>query len=142
MMNASQKHYLVKNEQGLVLDGQIRGTLVGNMWLRERDCPHLPDVEYLILTATALASEAYGLGIHRKVREMVGDEKCVPPLANVYLTLSRLEMKGLCRSYLCGGRACPGRRPKRLYDVTAEGNAALKHSMWQILKLFKDGPWN
>ncbi|MGP0070985.1 MAG: PadR family transcriptional regulator [Bryobacteraceae bacterium] len=113
------------------------------MWrLADRDCPHLADLEYLILSATALASEAYGVAIHRKLREMVDDQRRVPPLANVYLTLSRLEMKGLCRSYLCDEQPIRGRRPKRFYEITAEGNAALKHSMRVILKLFKDGPWN
>lgn len=112
------------------------------MWRVDRDCPHLADLEYLILSATALASEAYGVAIRRKLREMVGDKRSVPPLANVYLTLSRLEMKGLCRSYLCDGKTIRGRRPKRLYEITSEGNAALKHSMSVILKLFKDGPWN
>jgi PadR family transcriptional regulator, regulatory protein PadR len=112
------------------------------MWLVEHDCPHLADLEYLILSATALASEAYGIAIHRKVREMVDDERRVPPLANVYLTLSRLEMKGLCRSYLCDEQPNRGRRPRRFYEVTAEGNATLKHSMRVILNLFKNGPWN
>lgn len=110
------------------------------MWLADRDCPHLADLEYLILSATALASEAYGVAIHRKLQEMVDDKRRVPPLANVYLTLSRLEMKGLCRSYLC--EANRGRRPKRFYEITPEGNATLKHSMRVILNLFKDGPWN
>lgn len=112
------------------------------MWLFDRDCPQLADLEYLILSATALASEAYGIAIHRKLQEMVGDQENVPPLANVYLTLSRLEMKGLCRSYLCSEQRIRGRRPNRFYEVTAEGNAALKHSMRGIMKLFKDGPWN
>ena len=112
------------------------------MWLVEHDCAHLADLEYLILSATALASEAYGVAIHRKLREMVDDERSVPPLANVYLTLSRLEMKGLCRSYLCDEKPILGRGPKRFYEVTSEGNAVLKHSMRVILKLFKDGPWN
>jgi PadR family transcriptional regulator, regulatory protein PadR len=112
------------------------------MWLVERESPQLADLEYLILSATALAPEAYGIAIHRKVRDMIGDERIVPPLANVYLTLSRLEMKGFCRSYLCDPECVRGRRPKRFYEITAEGNSALKHSMWQVLKLFKNGPWN
>lgn len=45
------------------------------MWLVDRDCPHLADLEYLILSATALASEAYGVAIHRKLREMVDDQR-------------------------------------------------------------------
>jgi PadR family transcriptional regulator, regulatory protein PadR len=89
----------------------------------------------------ALASEAYGLAIHRELREVVGDERTVP-LATVYLTLSRLEMKGLCRSYLAEQPANCGRRPKRCYEITAEGGAVLKHSMIVVLELLKNGPWN
>ncbi|HEX5230363.1 MAG TPA: PadR family transcriptional regulator [Bryobacteraceae bacterium] len=107
----------------------------------ERECVYLEDLEYLILAATALAPHAYGVAIRRKLRDMVGGHRVVPPLSNVHLTLSRLEMKGLCRSYLCDATCVRG-RPMRFYDITAEGNAALKHSMWQILKMFKDGPWN
>ncbi|MBV9771084.1 MAG: PadR family transcriptional regulator [Bryobacterales bacterium] len=112
------------------------------MWLLDRECSQLPDLEYLILSATALASEAYGISIRRKVQQMIGNQKNVPPLSNVYLTLSRLEMKGLCRSYLRSDQRTRNRRPKRIYEITAEGNAALKHSMRGIMKLFKDGPWN
>jgi len=111
------------------------------MWLVERDYANLADLEYLILSATALATDASGVAIQRKVWEMMDDARRVPPLSNVYLTLSRLEMKGLCRSYLCGERIRNG-RPKRFYEVTAEGNAALKSSMRTILNLFKEGPWN
>ena len=121
---------------------RIYGILSANMWLVERECIHLADLEYLILTATALVPSPYGVAIHRKLRDMIGDDRSVPPLPDVYLTLSRLEMKGLCRSYLCDAKCIRGRRPKRFYEITAEGNAALKHSMWQVLKLFKDGPWN
>jgi PadR family transcriptional regulator, regulatory protein PadR len=89
----------------------------------------------------ALAADAYGLAIHGRLREVVRDEQPVP-LATVYLTLSRLEMKGLCRSYLADELANCGRRPKRRYEVTAEGNAVLKHSMMVVLELLKNGPWN
>jgi PadR family transcriptional regulator, regulatory protein PadR len=113
------------------------------MWPVDRSCPveHLGELEYLILSTMALAAESYGLAIHRNLREMVGDERAVP-LASVYLTLSRLEMKGLCRSYLADEPAIRGRRPKRCYEVTAEGSAVLKRSMIVILELLKDGPWN
>ena len=112
------------------------------MWPADRDCPRLADLEYLVLSAAALASEAYVVAVRLKLREMVGDEESVPPLANVCLALSRLEMKGLCRSYLCDTKTVRGRRLKRLYEVTPEGHAALKHSMSAIIKSFKDGPWN
>lgn len=112
------------------------------MWPVHRICPteRLNKLEYLVLSTMALASKPYGLAIHRRVREVVGNEKSVP-LATVNLTLSRLEMKGLCRSFLSADLVI-GRRPKRRYEVTAEGNAVLNHSMVVVLKLLENRPWN
>jgi PadR family transcriptional regulator, regulatory protein PadR len=113
------------------------------MWPVHRNCPveRLGKLDYLILSTMALTAEAYGLAIHRKLRAVVGDEQAVP-LATVYVTLSRLELKGLCRSYLADEPAIYHQRPKRFYEVTAEGNAVLKHSMIVVLELLKNGPWN
>jgi PadR family transcriptional regulator, regulatory protein PadR len=113
------------------------------MWSVYGNCPseRLGKLEYFILSTMALSTDAYGLAIHRRLRAVVGDEQAVP-LATVYLTLSRLEMKGLCRSYPADEQASYGRRPKRCYEVTAEGNAVLKHSMIVVIELLKNGPWN
>jgi PadR family transcriptional regulator, regulatory protein PadR len=95
------------------------------MWPVHRSCPveHLSELEYLILSTMALAADAYGIAIYSKLRDVVGDKQPVP-LTTVYLTLSRLEMKGLCRSYVADELANYGRRPKRRYEVTAEGNVS------------------
>ncbi|HYM09787.1 MAG TPA: helix-turn-helix transcriptional regulator, partial [Bryobacterales bacterium] len=83
--------------------------------------------EQLVLTAVlALAENAYGVTIHAKVRELA-HPKAVS-LGAVYVTLDRLEDKGLVSSRLSDPTPERGGRAKRCYRLEALGERALQES--------------
>jgi PadR family transcriptional regulator, regulatory protein PadR len=87
----------------------------------------LGQFEQLVLTAIlALRDEAYGVTIHAKVQELAG-AKTVSPGA-VYITLDRLEDKGLVASWLSDPTPERGGRAKRCYRLQALGERALQES--------------
>ena len=53
----------------------------------------------------------------------------------VYVTLDRLEGKGLLASRLAGGPASRGGRPRRLYRATARGLAAVKGAVASLARM-------
>jgi PadR family transcriptional regulator PadR len=83
--------------------------------------------EQLVLTAIlTLYDEAYGVTIHAKVQEL-SQPKAVS-LGAVYVTLDRLEDKGLVSSWLTEPTAERGGRAKRCYRLEALGERALEES--------------
>jgi len=83
--------------------------------------------EQLVLTAIlTLYDEAYGVTIHGRVREL-SQPKSVS-LGAVYVTLDRLEDKGLISSWLTEPTAERGGRAKRCYRLEALGERALEES--------------
>ena len=92
---------------------------------------HRPDslgqFEQLVLTAIlTLRDDAYGVTIHSKVQEL-SRPKSVSPGA-VYVTLDRLEDKGLVASWLSDPTPERGGRAKRYYRIEALGERALQES--------------
>ena len=87
----------------------------------------LGQFEQLVLTAVlTLGQDAYGVSIHRKVEELA-KPKAVS-LGAVYVTLDRLEDKGLLGSWLSEPTAERGGRAKRCYRLQALGERALQES--------------
>jgi DNA-binding PadR family transcriptional regulator len=87
----------------------------------------LGQFEQLVLTAVlALREDAYGVTIHEKVSELA-HPKAVS-LGAVYVTLDRLEDKGLISSWLSEPVAERGGRAKRCYRLEALGERALQES--------------
>jgi PadR family transcriptional regulator len=83
--------------------------------------------EQLVLTAILeLADEAYGVTIHAKVEELAQPKSVL--LGAVYVTLDRLEDKGLVASWLSEPTAERGGRAKRCYRLEAMGEQALQES--------------
>ena len=83
--------------------------------------------EQLVLTAIlSLRDDAYGVTIHAKVEEL-SRPKTVSPGA-VYVTLDRLEDKGLVASWLSDPTPERGGRSKRCYRLEALGEQALEES--------------
>jgi DNA-binding PadR family transcriptional regulator len=83
--------------------------------------------EQLVLTAIlTLYEEAYGVTIHAKVQDLAG-AKAVS-LGAVYVTLDRLEDKGLISSWLTDPTPERGGRAKRCYRLEAVGERALEES--------------
>lgn len=94
----------------------------------------LGQFEQLILSAIiALGDKAYGVTIQEKV-EQLSDGKAVSPGA-VYVTLDRLEDKGLVRSWLADPTPERGGRRKRYYQLQAAGERALSESLKAALRM-------
>jgi len=87
----------------------------------------LGQFEQLVLTAVlTLGQDAYGITIHEKVRELVHPKSV--SLGAVYVTLERLEEKGLVTSRLSDPTPERGGRAKRYYRLEGVGEAALQEA--------------
>jgi PadR family transcriptional regulator PadR len=85
---------------------------------------HMGEFEELILLAVAgLGSEGHGAAIHAAILEATGRDVSVPA---VYVTLSRLEKKGLVSSTVGSGGDERGGRPRKLFAVTDTAIEELK----------------
>lgn len=83
--------------------------------------------EQLVLTAIlSLSENAYGISIHAKVSELAAPKTV--SLGAVYVTLDRLEDKGLVASWLTEPTAERGGRAKRCYRLEGLGERALRES--------------
>jgi DNA-binding PadR family transcriptional regulator len=98
----------------------------------------LGEFEQIVLLAVLCAGqsggEAYGMPIHaeieRRTRRRVAR-------GAVYMTLDRLEKKGLLTSRLTEPTPERGGRAKRCYTVTAPALAALRASRRALLRLWE-----
>src|ERR1035438_723189 len=95
--------------------------------------------EQIILTAIlCLRDEAYGVTIHEKAAKLTKPKKVSP--GAVYVTLDRLEDKGLISSRLSDPTPERGGRAKRYYQLEALGERALEESaatakrVWEALE--------
>jgi PadR family transcriptional regulator len=87
----------------------------------------LGQFEQLVLTAIlTLGDEAYGVTIHAKCQELARSKSV--SLGAVYVTLDRLEDKGLIASWLSKPTPERGGRAKRCYRLEALGERALQES--------------
>jgi PadR family transcriptional regulator PadR len=83
--------------------------------------------EQLVLTAIlARRDDAYGVSIHSKVEELASPKPV--SLGAVYVTLDRLEDKGMIKSWLSDPTPERGGRAKRCYRLEALGERALEES--------------
>jgi PadR family transcriptional regulator PadR len=91
--------------------------------------------EQLVLTAVlSLKEDAYGVTIHEKVAELARPKSV--SLGAVYVTLDRLEDKGLVSSWLSEPTAERGGRAKRCYRMEALGERALQESTATAQRVF------
>lgn len=87
----------------------------------------LGNFEQLVITAIlALRENAYGVTIHSKVQELLHPKTA--SLGAVYVTLDRLEDKGLIASWMSEPSPERGGRAKRCYRLEALGERALQES--------------
>ncbi len=83
--------------------------------------------EQLVLTAILTRrDDAYGVSIHSKVQELARPKAV--SLGAVYVTLDRLEDKGMVKSWLSDPTPERGGRAKRCYRLEALGERALEES--------------
>lgn len=84
----------------------------------------LGQFEQVVLTAVlGLGEEAYGVTIHRRAEELMRPKGC--QLGPVYVTLDRLEEKGLLQSWMSEPTAQRGGRARRHYKLSPAGEEAL-----------------
>jgi PadR family transcriptional regulator, regulatory protein PadR len=84
-------------------------------------------LEHLVLTAIlSLRDNAYGVTIHEKVGELAAPKEVSG--GAVYVTLDRLEDKGMVASWLSDPTPERGGRSKRFYRLEALGERALEES--------------
>src|SRR5882724_3671761 len=84
--------------------------------------------EQLVLTAIlSLRDEAYGVTIHEKAVQLAAPKSV--SLGAVYVTLDRLEDKGLISSWLSDPTPERGGRSKRYYRLEGLGERALQESL-------------
>jgi DNA-binding PadR family transcriptional regulator len=87
----------------------------------------LGQFEQLVLTAIlSLRDDAYGVSIHSKAEELARPKPV--SLGAIYVTLDRLEDKGLVSSRLSDPTPERGGRAKRCYQLEALGERALLES--------------
>jgi DNA-binding PadR family transcriptional regulator len=95
----------------------------------------LGEFEHLILLAVyRLGADAYGVPVIREVEERTG--RSVTQAA-AYLTLRRLEEKGLIKSRLGKPTAERGGRAKRYFVITTDGTAQLRESRSALAKMWE-----
>jgi PadR family transcriptional regulator PadR len=88
----------------------------------------LADFELLVMVAAMRlgADEAHAVSIAADITERTGRGV---RRANVYMTLQRLEDKGLLSTALGDSRPERGGKPRRLVTVTRDGAAAVRATM-------------
>ena len=92
--------------------------------------------QMILLAALQLEDDAYGASIGAELEERVGRQVS---RGSMYITLDRLEAKGLITSTMSAPRAERGGRSRRMIAVTEKGLAELQRSrealetMWRGL---------
>jgi DNA-binding PadR family transcriptional regulator len=87
-----------------------------------------------VLCVTQREDEAYGVTVHAELEARTGRRST---RAAVYMTLDRLEKKGLLRSTLSEPTAVRGGRARRCYTVTTPAKTALRQSRAALLRLWE-----
>jgi DNA-binding PadR family transcriptional regulator len=94
----------------------------------------LGEFEHVVLaTAVSLGDDAYGAELIREIEKRTGRSVTS---GSLYVTLDRLEDKGLIRSRMGDPDPRRGGRPKRFAIPTPEGMRALKEVRATMLNLW------
>lgn len=96
---------------------------------------YLGEFEHMVLLAVLrLGDEAYAPAILEEIEQRTGRP---PSPGSMYVTLDRLEEKGLLRSRLADATDDRGGRPRRYVTVTAFGVRQLRASRTALLELWR-----
>ena len=80
--------------------------------------------QLVMLAVLRLSDEAHGARIQRQLEETAGRSVSI---STVYVTMERLERKGLIDSWLADPTPVRGGKSKRFYKLTETG----LHALWQ-----------
>jgi len=103
----------------------------------------LTDLEQLLLLSVLQVGDDAYAGAVQKVLEQRGERTM--SLGSIYVTMTRLEERGMLASTMSASTPERGGKAKRLYRVTPEGYATLRHSrrilerMWEGVLLPQGG---
>src|SRR5438067_4305601 len=93
----------------------------------------LGPLEHIVLLALVrLQSNAYGMTVRREIEERTGRDISI---GAVYTTLERLQAKGYISSFVGDPTAERGGRAKRLFQIEADGERALRASQEAIRRM-------
>ena len=90
--------------------------------------------QVVLLAALRLGDEAYAVSIRQEIESRTG--RSVSRGA-IYVTLDRLEKKGLLKSRLADPTAERGGRAKRYYEIKPVGMIALRDSWFALRKMWE-----
>lgn len=93
---------------------------------------------YVLLSAAALADDAYGAAMRRDIEDRAGRPVSIGAL---YATLGRLEEKGLVALEARAPEEGQRGRPRKYCSLTPEGRAALRHSTDKLRVMMEGVPW-
>ena len=94
--------------------------------------------QVVLLACIQLGERAYGASLRQLLHEEIQRDVAIGAL---YSTLERLEKKGMVTSKFGEATAERGGKPKRFFEVTAKGQAALKrareamNTLWQGISI-------
>jgi PadR family transcriptional regulator, regulatory protein PadR len=94
--------------------------------------------ELVLLTVAALGENAYGVSIQQDLIERC---KRTISIGALHSTITRLEEKGLLKSWMGGATQERGGRSKRYYEITPSGKKALaetksqRDELWDLSKV-------
>jgi len=95
----------------------------------------LGEFEHVVLLAILrLQTDAYAPAIIAEIEARTGRPAS---RGSIYVTLDRLEEKGLLRSKMERGEAARGGRPRRRLQLTAVGLEALRESREALLRMWQ-----
>ena len=90
--------------------------------------------QIVLLAAMRLGDQAYGMTIRDEIEKRTGR---AVSFGTVYVTLQRLENKGLVSSWIGEPTAERGGRAKRFFQVTADGRQALRRVQDAVASMTK-----
>jgi len=97
------------------------------------DAARLGEVEQLVLLAVwRIGDEAYAVPVRSVIEAETG---ILLSRGSIYITLDRLEKKGLVESWFGDPTAEPGGKARRLFRILPEGTGALRSARRAIDRL-------
>ena len=96
---------------------------------------HLGEFEQLALLAVLrLGKEAYGARLREELSDQAGREASV---SSIYITLTRLETKGMVSSWMGEPTQVRGGKARRFFEVEPRGITALHQSRARLLAMWE-----
>lgn len=92
----------------------------------------LGELEQMVLMAVMRLDDAYPVSVRNEIAKLTGVELS---RGTIYVTLHRLEQKGLVESELGEATAARGGKPKRGFQVTELGLTALRDARAALARL-------